>query len=80
MAKQLTIEKRWYSKQEAALYLGFSERYIDLLRETNQITFRIKTEGGKNRVYFERQHLDDYMERNFKKIECITDFKKTLRK
>ena len=79
MAKKHEIEKRWYSKQEAAIYLGSSERHIDKLREAGKITFRIKTEGKKNSVYFEKQKLDEYVTRNFKEIECITDFQKTLR-
>ena len=79
MAKQLQLEKRWYSKQEAALYLGLSERYIDKLREAGKITFRQQKEGNRPMVYFEKQKLDDYMCRSFKEIECTEDFKQSLK-
>lgn len=79
MTKQLQLEKRWYSKQEAALYLGLSERYLDKLREAGKITFRQQKEGNRPMVYFEKQKLDDYMCRNFKEIESTEDYSKKLK-
>ena len=78
MAKQQQLDKRWYSKQEAAMYLGLSERYLDKLRETGKISFRQQREGNRPLVYFEKDKLDQYMCRNFKEIVSIEDFSKTL--
>ena len=79
MTKQLQLEKRWYSKQEAALYLGLSKRYLDKLREAGKITFRQQKEGNRPMVYFEKQKLDDYMCRSFKEIESTEDYSKKLK-
>ena len=80
MAKQHSIEKRWYSNAEAEMYTGFSKKHLENARKAGQITFHVQKESNRPLICFEKQHLDEFMERKFKKIECITDFQKTLRK
>lgn len=77
--KQFSIEKRWYSNQEAAMYLGCDVKHLSNLREESKITFLQKKEGDRRSIYFEKEALDKYMERNFNKIECKEDFKQTLK-
>lgn len=79
MAKIHSIEKRWYSNQEAAMYLGLSVKHLSNLRSEGRLTFRQENNGKRPLIYFEKSKLDAYMERNFKEIECVEDFKTTLK-
>lgn len=81
MAKQqIQQPKQWYSNTQAAIYTGFSKKHLENARKEGKLTFHQQRDGNLPRIYYEKQHLDEWMERSFKKIECITDFKKTLRK
>jgi len=78
--KQLAIDKRWYSNAEAAIYTGFGIKHLENARNAGQLTYHQQRGRNLARIYYEKQHLDEWMERNFKKIECTTDFAKTLAK
>jgi len=64
-----TLGKGIYTLTEASEYLNFSKSYLYKLTSTNQIPF-YKT--GK-RIYFKREHLDEYLTRNYMRSEQETD-------
>lgn len=80
MAKKHTPEKRWYSNTQAVMYTGFGKKHLENARKAGELTYRVQKDSGLPRIFYEKQHLDEWMERNFKKIECTTDFQKTLNK
>lgn len=78
--KEHSIDKRWYTNQEAAVYLGCDVKHLSNLRKGGVITFRQEKQGGTPRIYFEKSKLDAYMERNFREIECTEDYKQTIKR
>jgi excisionase family DNA binding protein len=58
--EQATMEKRFYSKREAAKFLGCSEITVHRLLKANQLgCFRIAS-----KVQIGQNHLDDYLRRS----------------
>jgi len=57
-------EKIWFTRSEAAAYLGISDRLVDRLAHAKQIRgFRHTSRGGKRGFWrFRREDLDAYLE------------------
>jgi len=66
---KIPIGKKVFTVPEAQVYLDLSKSQIYKLTSTNKISF-YKT--GK-RIYFKREHLDDYLTQNYMRSEQETD-------
>lgn len=69
-------QKRWLTRKEAAIYLGFSIKHIDNERMAGKISYLVGNGNSKlPTIRFERKALDDYMMRYYKQIESVDDCK-----
>ncbi|GHT04233.1 hypothetical protein AGMMS49525_10370 [Bacteroidia bacterium] len=69
------------SIDEACLFLNYGKSYLQELRETGKIAYLQKKGGKKAVIRFKREHLLDYIEKNFDEMTPFpTQMKYQLKK